>query len=121
MGGLADRDQKSAQRRVRAAAVPSGGPQATSRALERVADARAIVLVEGISDQIALAPLAARRGRNLDGAGIAGLARPTNRRTAAALHGQRRPPQAPLRTSARRGARSWAGTSAAGRRACSRA
>jgi len=35
-----------------------------------VADARAIVLVEGISDQIALATLAARRGRNLDDEGI---------------------------------------------------
>jgi len=55
---------------VRAAAVPSGGPQATSRALERVADARAIVLVEGISDQIALETLAARRGRNLEREGV---------------------------------------------------
>jgi hypothetical protein len=35
-----------------------------------VADARAIVLVEGISDQIALATLAARRGRDLDDEGI---------------------------------------------------
>jgi hypothetical protein len=66
MGGLADRDQKPARRRVRVAAAPSGGPQATRRALEQAADARAIVLVEGISDQIALATLAARRGRNLD-------------------------------------------------------
>jgi hypothetical protein len=55
---------------VRVAAVPSGGPQATKRALARVADARAIVLVEGISDQIALATLAGRRGRNLDDEGI---------------------------------------------------
>jgi hypothetical protein len=46
--------------------VPSGGPQATRCALARVVDARAIVLVEGISDQIALATLAARHGRNLD-------------------------------------------------------
>jgi hypothetical protein len=70
MGGPADRDQKPARRRVRAGAVPSGGPQATSRALARVAGARAIVLVEGISDQIALATLAARRGRDLDDEGI---------------------------------------------------
>ena len=45
---------------------PPGGPQATRRALARVNDARAIVLVEGISDQIALETLAARRGRDLD-------------------------------------------------------
>jgi hypothetical protein len=50
--------------------VPPGGPQATRRALARVADARAIVLVEGISDQIALATLAARHGRDLDDEGI---------------------------------------------------
>ena len=50
--------------------VPPGGPQATRRALARVADARAIVLVEGISDQIALATLGARRGRDLDEEGI---------------------------------------------------
>jgi hypothetical protein len=61
---------RPARRRVRVADVPSGGPQATRRALARVADARAIVLVEGISDQIALATLAARRGRNLDDEGI---------------------------------------------------
>lgn len=51
-------------------AVPAGGPQATTRALEKVGDARAIVLVEGISDQIALEALAARRGRDLDGEGV---------------------------------------------------
>jgi OLD-like protein len=50
--------------------VPPGGAQATRRALARVADARAIVLVEGISDEIALATLAARRGRNLGDEGI---------------------------------------------------
>lgn len=55
-----------ALRRRRAAAVPPGGPQATRRALERLDDARAIVLVEGLSDQIALETLAARRGRNLE-------------------------------------------------------
>jgi hypothetical protein len=36
-----------------------------------VGDARAIVLVEGISDQVALETLAERRGRDLDGEGIA--------------------------------------------------
>jgi hypothetical protein len=56
--------------RRRVETVPPGGPQATKRALARVADARAIVLVEGISDQIALATLAARRSRNLDDEGI---------------------------------------------------
>ena len=50
--------------------MPPGGPQATRRALARVADARAIVLVEGISDQIALATLAPRRGRDLADEGI---------------------------------------------------
>jgi hypothetical protein len=69
-GGLAERDQKSARPRVRVEAVPDGGPQATKRALATLGDARAIVLVEGISDQIALETLAARRGRNLDGEGI---------------------------------------------------
>ena len=50
--------------------MPSGGPQATQRALARVGDARAVVLVEGISDQIALETLAARRGRNLEDEGV---------------------------------------------------
>lgn len=35
------------------------------------ADPRAVVLVEGISDQVALEALAERRGRDLDGEGIA--------------------------------------------------
>jgi hypothetical protein len=69
-GGLADRDQKVARPRVRSEAVPGGGPQATRRAVATLGDSRAIVLVEGISDQIALETLAARRGRNLDGEGI---------------------------------------------------
>jgi hypothetical protein len=69
-GGSADRNQKPARPRVRSGAVPSGGPQATRRALARLGDSRAIVLVEGISDQIALETLAVRRGRNLDGEGI---------------------------------------------------
>ena len=56
---------------ARVGALPGGGPQATGRALARVGDARAIVLVEGISDQIALATLAARRGRDLGDEGVA--------------------------------------------------
>jgi hypothetical protein len=51
-------------------AVPDGGPQATKRALARLGDARAIVLVEGLSDQIALETLARRRGRSLDSEGV---------------------------------------------------
>jgi OLD-like protein len=70
MGGLADRDQNPARRRVRVEVVPGGGPQSTRRALARAGDARALVLVEGVSDQIALATLAARRGRNLDDEGV---------------------------------------------------
>ena len=56
--------------RVRVEALSGGGPQATRRALARVGDARAIVLVEGISDQIALETLAARHGRNLEGESV---------------------------------------------------
>jgi len=48
-----------------------GGPVATRRALASVGDARAVVLVEGISDQIALETLAARHGRDLAGERIA--------------------------------------------------
>jgi hypothetical protein len=64
--GVSKRDQK----RARAAALPSGGPQATRRALAGLDDARAIVLVEGLSDQIAVETLAARRGRNLEHEGV---------------------------------------------------
>src|SRR5438477_8325581 len=45
--------------------LPAGGPQATHRALARAADASAVVLVEGYSDQIAVETLAARQGRDL--------------------------------------------------------
>lgn len=44
---------------------PMAGPRATARALAKVGDASAVVLVEGLSDQIALETLAARRGRDL--------------------------------------------------------
>lgn len=60
----------SARPRIQVDVPPAGGPQATTRALERAGDARAVVLVEGISDQIALEALAARRGRDLDGEGV---------------------------------------------------
>ena len=50
--------------------MPSGGPQATQRALERAAGARAVVLVEGLSDQIALETLATRHGRTLADEGV---------------------------------------------------
>jgi hypothetical protein len=40
------------------------------RALAKRADARAVVLVEGISDRIALETLAERRGRDLGGEGV---------------------------------------------------
>jgi hypothetical protein len=57
-------------RRDRAAALPAGGPAATSRALASASGARAIVLVEGFSDEIALETLARRHGRDLAGEGI---------------------------------------------------
>jgi hypothetical protein len=42
--------------------IPPGGPAATRRALEGLGEARVVVLVEGLSDQIALEALAAERG-----------------------------------------------------------
>ena len=44
---------------------PAAATEATARALAKVPDAAAVVLVEGISDQIAVETLAARRGRDL--------------------------------------------------------
>jgi hypothetical protein len=46
--------------------LPSGGASATERALAKARNARAVVLVEGFSDQIAIETLALRRGRDLD-------------------------------------------------------
>jgi Overcoming lysogenization defect protein-like, TOPRIM domain len=43
---------------------PAAATQATALALEKVSDAAAVVLVEGISDQIAIETLAARLGRD---------------------------------------------------------
>jgi hypothetical protein len=54
--------------RVDASAFPAGGPEATRRALAGVDDARAVVLVEGYSDQIAVETLAA--GRGLEGLAV---------------------------------------------------
>lgn len=50
---------------VDAQALPAGGSQATWRALADAVDSRAIVLVEGFSDQLAVETLARRRGRDL--------------------------------------------------------
>jgi hypothetical protein len=61
--------RRPARARVRLEPLP-GGQHATRRSLANVGNARAIVLVEGISDQIALETLAARRGRNLDREGV---------------------------------------------------
>jgi hypothetical protein len=47
------------------------GEAAAAPALAIGIDAHTVVLVEGISDQVALAALAARRGRELDAEGIA--------------------------------------------------
>ena len=45
-------------------------PRLARRATAEGVPARAVVLVEGISDQVALETLAARRGRNLDAEGV---------------------------------------------------
>jgi hypothetical protein len=45
---------------------PAAATEATARALAKAAAAEAVVLVEGISDQIAIETLAARCGRDLD-------------------------------------------------------
>ena len=52
---------------------PSAATEATAVALPRAAAARAVVLVEGISDQIAVETLARRCGRDLAAEGIAVL------------------------------------------------
>jgi hypothetical protein len=49
---------------------PAAATEATVAALPRAADARAVVLVEGVSDQIAVETLAGRRGRDLAADGI---------------------------------------------------
>lgn len=52
---------------------PDAPQEATARALERVERSEAIIVVEGISDQIAVETLARRRGRDLDAEGVAVL------------------------------------------------
>ena len=52
---------------------PDAPLEATSLALDKVENARAVILVEGISDQIAIETLALRRGRNLDAERVAVL------------------------------------------------
>ncbi len=52
---------------------PAAATEATAVALARAAGARTVVLVEGVSDQIAVETLAGRHGRNRAAAGIAVL------------------------------------------------
>ena len=52
---------------------PAAATEATAVALARAEAARAVVLVEGVSDQIAVETLAVRHGRNLAADGIAVL------------------------------------------------
>jgi hypothetical protein len=52
---------------------PAAATEATAMALARADGARAVVLVEGISDQIAVETLAARYGRDLQAEGVAVL------------------------------------------------
>jgi hypothetical protein len=49
---------------------PAAATQATAVALTKTAGARTVILVEGISDQIALETLAVRRGRDLAADGV---------------------------------------------------
>ena len=49
---------------------PAAATEATAAALAKTAGARAVILVEGISDQIALETLAVRRGRDLGAEGV---------------------------------------------------
>ena len=49
---------------------PAAATEATAAALAKTAGARAVILVEGVSDQIALETLAVRRGRDLGAEGI---------------------------------------------------
>jgi hypothetical protein len=49
---------------------PGASVEATREALEKLDDAHTVVLVEGISDQIAIGTLAVRRGRNFEDEGV---------------------------------------------------
>ena len=50
---------------------PAAATEASARALAKVATAQAVVLVEGISDQIAIETLAGRRDQDLETEGVA--------------------------------------------------
>src|SRR3954469_12412773 len=52
------------------ASGPAASTQPTTQALARVGRARALVLVEGISDQIAVETAAVERGRDLQAEGV---------------------------------------------------
>lgn len=52
---------------------PAAATEATVRALAKTESARAVVLVEGVSDQIAVETLAGRRGHDLSAEGVAVL------------------------------------------------
>jgi hypothetical protein len=52
---------------------PAAATEATARALAEMGSAEAVVLVEGVSDQIAVETLACRRGRDLSSEGVAVL------------------------------------------------
>jgi len=49
---------------------PAAATEGTARALAKAAAGQAVVLVEGVSDQIAVETLAARRGRDLEAEGV---------------------------------------------------
>jgi hypothetical protein len=67
----ADRPLPPVPRDAGAFPTGAGAPQrATARALARVPAARAVVLVEGTSDHVALETLAVRRDRDLAGEGV---------------------------------------------------
>jgi hypothetical protein len=66
-----DNEQRSHLADVEGAADTRGSPRAAEpQALAAGVDARAVVLVEGLSDQAAVEALAERRGRDLDAEGI---------------------------------------------------
>ena len=49
---------------------PAAATEATARALAKTTDAKAVVLAEGVSDQIAVETIAARQGRDLSAEGV---------------------------------------------------
>ncbi len=49
---------------------PAAATEATARALAKAEDAKAVVLAEGVSDQIAVETIAARHGRDLGAEGV---------------------------------------------------